>query len=257
MRLLVTGLSGTLAPHLAAAAERGGHEVLDWPRQKLDAGDPAAMKRQLEQLKPDAIAHLALGPEAWGCALALHAAQHALPMLLVSTAMVFHHEPDGPHRPGDVRNAQDDYGRYKIRCEDTVRAACPEACIVRIGWQIDVDSPSGNNMLAHLDAQQAAHGHIRASRLWRPACSFMKDTAAALLQLVSAPHAGVVHLDSNADDALDFADLVRRLARHADRPHWQVLETEDHRHDQRLLAEQPCPPALPPLSSRLQLVAKQ
>ena len=51
------------------------------------------------------------------------AAATDLPFLFTSTAMVFDHEPDGPHRPADPRTARDDYGRMKIASEDAVLAA--------------------------------------------------------------------------------------------------------------------------------------
>src|SRR5262245_29362856 len=112
MRLLVTGLSGTLAPHLVAAARRAGHEVVGWDRHTLPVDDAIATARWLDdEARPDAIAHLALGPVDWAARLALHAASRGWPLLFTSTAMVFHHEPDGPHAPGDERSARDDYGR--------------------------------------------------------------------------------------------------------------------------------------------------
>ena len=39
MRLLITGLNGTLAPHLAAEAKAAGWLVLPWPRELVDRAD--------------------------------------------------------------------------------------------------------------------------------------------------------------------------------------------------------------------------
>ena len=75
----------------------------------------------------------------------------------------------------------------------------------RIGWQIDAGvngQALGNNMLAHLDDWQRREGRIAASTLWRPACSFMADTAEVLLGFVERQVPGVVHVDSNAHEAL-------------------------------------------------------
>ncbi len=239
-RLLITGLSGTLAPHLARAAASAGWEVLGWDRQRLPTDDADAVAAHLQASRPDAIAHLALGPTAWASGLAEYAARQGLPLLFTSTAMVFHHQPDGPHHPDDERTAQDDYGRSKIAAEDAIRTAHPAARIARIGWQID-EAVQGNNMLATLDRWQREQGRIAASRCWIPACSFMPDTAAALLGLLQDEAAAgqTLHLDSNAEAALSFDHLVAALARRFDRQDWRIEVNEGYRHDQRLLDPQP------------------
>ena len=243
MRLLITGLSGTLAPHLAAAAQGHGHEVIGWDRQRVPPEDLVASERRWRDAQADAVAHLATGAVDWAARLATWAAQDEVPLLFTSTAMVFHHEPDGPHSSQDPRTARDDYGRSKIASEDAVRAAHSQACVARIGWQIDADA-RGNNMLAHLDRQQAHDGCIRASRHWRPACSFMGDTAQALLGLIEGGISGVVHLDSNAVSGRTFDTLVHALARRFGRRHWVMESTDGYVHDQRLIGHEALMPSL-------------
>lgn len=243
---LITGLNGTLAPHVARVLGAQGQAVVAWDRHRTPPDDALAAGAFLAATRPQGIFHLAIGSEAWAAQLARHAADHGVPFVLTSTAMVFHHDPNGPHRPHDPRTSQEGYGQLKIRTEDAVQAANPHAVLARIGWQMDPGG-QGNNMVAHLDAQQAEHGRIRASRHWIPACSFMADTARALVALAQEGAAGPVHLDSNAHDALPFPDVVRRLARTLERP-WQVEETEDYHHDQRLLD---ATERLPRLSERL------
>lgn len=247
MRWLVTGLNGTLAPQLAQAASRAGADVIGWDRAQADPTDAAACTAWLQALAPDAIAHLAMGPARWAGQLAAHAAQRNLPLLLTSTAMVFHHQPDGPHAAGDERTAQDDYGRYKIECEDAVLAAWPGASVVRIGWQIDPAQP-GNNMLLALDDWQRSQGEVATSRAWRPACSFMVDTAQALVALLLQPRAGVVHLDSNADEGHSFDRIAAALKQAFARDQWRLRLHDDYRHDQRLAGGGD---RVPPLSARL------
>lgn len=242
VKILITGLNGTLAPHLARAAQAAGHEVMGWDRAAVDPEDEAASARWLHSQAPDAVAHLGMGSARWAGWLASRCER----FVFTSTAMVFDHEPDGPHHVGDPRTAKDDYGRYKITCEDAVAAASATAVIARIGWQIDPTQP-GNNMRMALDDWQRRDGHVAASAAWVPACSFMADTAVALLALLERPHPGVHHLDSNADDAWTFDRLVAALARALDRP-WQLQVHRDYRHDQRLVGG---PSQLPPLSARL------
>jgi dTDP-4-dehydrorhamnose reductase len=241
MRLLITGLTGTLAPVVARAARAQGHAVLGWDHRSLpfDAGDRA--QRHLDALRPDAVLHLAMAPAEPSAALARMAAARGLAFAVTSTAMVFHHLPDGPHGLHDERSAQDGYGRSKVALEDAVMAAHPAASVVRIGWQIDPDA-AGNNMLRTLDAWQAEHGEVAASRAWRPACSFMADTARALLALLRQP--GLHHVDSNADEGWHFAEVVAALAQAHGRPHWRLRVHADYAHDQRLAGGAAWVPAL-------------
>lgn len=246
MKILVTGLGGTLAPRLAEAARAAGHEVVGWDRAVVDPEDEAASQAWLSTVAPDAIAHLGMG----SARLAGWLAARCERFVFTSTAMVFDHEPDGPHDVADERTAKDDYGRYKIACEDAILAASRTAAIARIGWQIDPTQP-GNNMLMALDGWQQREGSVAASRAWTPACSFMADTAAALLGLLQAPLPGVHHLDSNAGEAWRFDEIARALAGRFGRD-WQVVPHEDYRHDQRLVGGSL---QLPPLSTRLPSLA--
>lgn len=242
MKLLITGLNGTLAPHLAAAARAAGHDVIGWDRAAVDPDDEQRSAAWLAAQGVDAIAHLGMGAARFAAFLAARCPN----FLFTSTAMVFDQAPDGPHDVVDDRTARDDYGRYKIDCENAVLLASPTPVIARIGWQIDPAQP-GNNMLMALDEWHKRDGRVAASHAWTPACSFMADTAAALLALIERPLPGVHHLDSNAAEGWCFDELARALARQFGRD-WRIEANEDYRHDQRLVGG---PSALPPLSARL------
>jgi hypothetical protein len=123
--------------------------------------------------------------------------------------------------------------------------------VARLGWQIDAGA-RGNNMLAQLDDWQATDGRIRASRLWRPACSFMDDAAAALLGLLTRREAGVRHLDSNAGAGHAFDSIVRALAERFGRAQWLVDANTEYVHDQRLVGHESL---MPPLDRRLPTLA--
>jgi len=105
-------------------------------------------------------------------------------------------------------------------------------------------------MLAHLDQWQAREGCVGASRLWRPACSFMDDTAHALLDLLQRRQAGTVHLDSNARPGHPFDAIAAALARRFARTGWRIEPNDDYRHDQRLVGHELM---ITPLSERLPL----
>lgn len=248
MKLITTGLNGTVAPWVGREAQSKGWKVVGWNRSAVDPADEAVALTFLRAETPDAIIHLAMGSEAWEGQLASFAKLHRAPMVYVSTATVFDATSGGPHRPTDQRTAKDDYGLYKIRCEDAVLIAYRAATVARIGWQIAPDAV-GNNMLRHRDEQNARDGRIRASSAWRPACLFMSDTAVALSDLVQEGTAGPVHLDSNALDALTFDQLVQWLGKKYKRD-WVVEVTQDYAHDQRLVNENGGS-MVPPLSVHL------
>lgn len=253
MNVLVTGTHGTLAPELVAALEAAGHTCVAWKRDAVDPNDEGACAAFLDQVQPDAVAHLALGAERWAAQLAAWCAGRERPFLYTSSAMVFGNEPDGPHRAGDERSGQDDYGKYKARCEDLVAAAYPGASLARIGWQIGLAPTGKNDMLTHLHATHEREGRIEASTRWVPACSFLVDTALALVALLEQPVAGVVHLDANAESAWTFFQLVQALRAGPGEPSWSVEPSESYVHDQRLLDDDPSHPRVAPLSARLSL----
>lgn len=232
MRLLLTGMNGTVAPRVAEHARRAGHEVVAWRRDEVSPDDPDACRTFLDAVEPDAVAHLAFGAESWAGLLAAEAGRHRFPFLYTSTAMVFAERPNGPYAPTAPRTGTDEYGRYKIRCEDAVRDADDDAMVVRIAYQMD-PSGEGNNMVAHLDAAAADSGEVVASTRWIPACAFLDDTAAGLLSFLTDPEPGVHHLDANAETAWTYHEVVTALRDHLGRP-WRVVPGDSPDHDQRL-----------------------
>lgn len=241
----MTGMNGTVAPRLAEHATRAGHEVVAWDRARVSPDDHAACGWFIDEVGPDAIVHLAFGAEAWAGLLARAAAERAAPFIVTSTAMVFAQRPDGPYPIDATPTADTEYGQYKVRCEEAVRAANPAAMITRLAYQIDPGG-QGNNLVAHLDAAHARGEVISASTRWIPALAFLDDTAAALLSYLTDPQPGTHHLDGNAEAAWSYHHTVTALARALDRQ-WRIEATEDPIHDQRLLGSR----RIGPIDARL------
>lgn len=246
---LVTGLRGTVAPKVAARVAELGGEIAAWDRDAVPVDDTSAGASYLASVRPAGIFHLGMGAEEWAGRLARYAGDHGVPFVYTSSVSVFGDapgDPDGPFRPEDEPTARDDYGSYKARCERAVRASYPGAVVARIGWQADPDG-RGNNMVAQLAAQaKASGGTVRASRLWRPATSWMTDTAAALVDLAATGRSGTVHLDSNAAQGWTYPEVVRYVARLTGHD-WAVEEHEELDHDTRLVGDEDL---MPPLSAR-------
>ncbi|KJY81852.1 dTDP-4-dehydrorhamnose reductase [Vibrio galatheae] len=243
--VLMTGLSGSLGPKVSKQFQSRGWNVLEWNHHQVSPSQENKCKEFWHSHHFDAVCHMAMGSEDWASWLAQQCLRENLPYLFVSTAMVFDAKVNGPYGIFSQRNAVDDYGQYKIRSEDAIWQVNPNAMIARIGWQMHDDS-SGNNMLAHLEAQHREKGVLTASTHWYPATSHMDDTALAFLQLIERNEAGLYHLDSNAQERWSFYELVCALKLHYGKD-WQVVPCDDYQHDQRLQDERI---GLPPLSSR-------
>ncbi|MBD1389361.1 sugar nucleotide-binding protein [Neiella sp. HB171785] len=245
-RVLVTGLNGTLAPILAEAFGAVGISVIGWDRLRYPTDDWTVLEDFWSDYQPQACCHLGMGSPHWAGQLAAMCQRDGLPMLFTSTAMVFDASVNGPYHTSSPANPQDDYGRMKLASEHAVVAAYPDAIIARLGWQIH-HRRGGNTMYEALSQQMEKNGKITASNAWIPATSMMSDTADALVALLLQGQRGLFHLDSNAVDQLDFADIVKRLNDKLNAG-WTIEVDQSYRHDQRLLDSRA---VMPKLSSRL------
>lgn len=256
MNILMTGSKGTLGQVLAGHLQNLGHQLTAWDRQRIHPLDLDHQAFYLDEVKPDALMHLAIAAQPtgadnegwrvnveWSEHLARLCAVRGIPLVFTSTALVFNNDVSGPFNVNSPANASEGYGQDKRIAEERVRAANAEARIVRLGWQIG-SRPEGNNMLAWCAQQQRENGFIGASTRWLPACSFLPDTAAALARLLQmAP--GLYMADSNG--GYSFFDILLALREHVGSD-WIIKPNEDYVYDQRL--QDPSLP-LPDLGIRL------
>jgi dTDP-4-dehydrorhamnose reductase len=229
MKALVTGLNGTVAPALARAIRAGGGAIAAWDRTVVAIDDEAAGRVLLRRERPDVFFHFATGPADWAERCARLSAEAGIAFVFTSTVSVFGEAQHGPFTPDAEPAPDDDYGRYKLDCERRARMAHPEARVVRLGWQIGT-ADAGNHMGAFLHRTAREEGQIEASARWLPACSFLDDTAEALVAAVTLP-AGLYHLGGNP--GLSFFDIAQGLNRLRGEP-WTVARTEAPDRDTRL-----------------------
>lgn len=208
--ILLTGLGGTVAPALAACLEAQGFAVVRWDRARVPAEDAGGAARFLGDVRPAAVAHLAMGSPDWAAALAAWCAQHGARFLYTSSVSVFSAREAGPIPPERAPDATDDYGRYKAESERRVREANPGARVARLGWQIGPDAAK-NTMVRFLITAMRERGEVGVSSLWFPSCSFLEDTAAVLGRLLVAGEPGTYHLEGN--DGYSMLDLAHGLDR--------------------------------------------
>lgn len=241
--VLVTGLRGTVGRALQARLSQDGVRVVGWDRSTVPIDRYDAMERFVAQTAPDAIVHLAIASSPtgrdneawlvnyeWPSELAWIARQLGIRFVHASTAMVFSGSAPGPFTVDSVPDATEGYGYEKRMAEQRVQYQNPHATIARLGWQIG-EQPGSNNMIDFFDRAARAHGQVGASTRWWPACSFLDDTADALVRLLGAGP-GCYQLDSNA--RWTFFEIARAIsASHDDR--WKVVPTEEPAQDQRMI----------------------
>jgi dTDP-4-dehydrorhamnose reductase len=228
---LITGLNGTVAPVLAAAWRSRGGMVTGWDRGCWLPDDPGAVDVALDAVQPAAVFHLAMGAEAWAGRLAAACAARGIPFVYTGTVSVFSGAVAAPIGPDAPPDATDDYGAYKRRCEEAIRATGAPAVVARIGWQIG-EGPGSNNMVDFLCRRAADSGGVVAvNERWTPSCALLVDTAEALIALHDRGEAGVYHVEGNPGWSM------LRIAEALNRRHgfgWTVRDNGEPSFDNRM-----------------------
>lgn len=213
--ILVVGRSGQLATDLVAAAARSGTPVIALGRPDLDLAEPDSAARALARLHPRAVVNAAAytnvdkaeaepelafavnrdGPGR----LAAACAPLGIPLVHVSTDMVFDGTKAGAYVETDRPSPLSTYARSKLAGEEAVAQALVPHLIVRVSW---VFGPSGDNFVSKLLswARQRERLKIVADQHGRP--TYSPALAEALLTLagrmadpsLAAPPRGLLHL---------------------------------------------------------------
>ena len=248
-KVLLTGMNGTVAPAIAEELRRRGCEVVAWDRGAVSPDDREAVAQFVREVKPSALVHCAMGSPQWAEDMARVCAEEGSKFLYVSSASVYGTQQQGPFTIEDTPEPSDDYGRYKLECEQRVCAANEQAIVVRIGWQIALRR-GGNNMVEHLAQKQEEHGHIPASTEWFPACSFLEDTARALVGALETCPSGLYLLDGNPGWSFyRIACAVNQAMASG----WEVRESQDFRWNNRMVDKNLKIPAITTVLGRPQV----
>ncbi|XHC24745.1 sugar nucleotide-binding protein [Phycisphaerales bacterium ac7] len=251
MRTLITGSRGTVGSALAKALLARGDEVIGWDRAVAPPHDPGACDAYLREVQPEAVVHLAVASSGtgvenegrvvsvdWSERLARYCAHAGTAFVFTSTVMVFTDDAKGPFTIESEPDATEGYGGEKAEAERRVLEANPNAVVARLGWQIG-EQPGSNNMIDFLTNAMKKDGVVKASRKWKPATSFLSDTAEALAWLRDEAGAGrfrgVAMVDGNRAGH-SFYDIVRALsAKHGGA--FAVEANDSFVCDQRMLDE--------------------
>ncbi|MCF8266555.1 MAG: sugar nucleotide-binding protein [Ignavibacteriales bacterium] len=210
MNAVITGLTGTLAPELGKYLGKQGIKVFGWDRNIYPTDDFQSAEKYFRDTMPDMFFHLAAGSPIWAGNIAKLCSELRTPLVFTSSVSVYGGHQKGPFTIGVSPEPGDDYGRYKMQCEEIIMMNDPAAKIARIGWQIGLRA-EGNTMTRHLSEEaQKNNGQISASANWFQSCSFLEDTASVLYEIMLTGNSGVYLVNSNND--LNFFELVSLLS---------------------------------------------
>lgn len=226
-KVLVTGARGQLGTEVALNCP-AGIALTTVDRTQLDIADEAAVRRAIDELRPDAIINCAAYTavdraeserdaafrinQDGSRALAQAAQRTGARLVHVSTDFVFDGRKSSPYLPDDPTQPLGAYGASKLAGERAVRDAAGEtALIVRTGW---VYSAHGNNFVKTMLRlmQERPELCVVADQVGTPTSATSLARALWALLAKDAP-AGTYHYsDAGAASWYDLACAVRELA---------------------------------------------
>lgn len=239
MRILQFGATGQLAREmLDRAGERA--EVIALSRAEADLTDPITLTRAVETAGPvdlvlNAAAYTAVdkaesepdlayavnarGPEA----IARACQARGLPLIHISTDMVFDGEKHGAYIETDAPRPLHVYGASKLAGEQAVLGACDRAVVARVSWLFSVHGQNFLQAMLRLAETQPVLKVVADQRA-RPTASgdvadFILAQAPRLAALsAGADEWGLLHLvNQGVATRYEMAQEIFRLA-WADRP---------------------------------------
>ena len=224
VRLAICG-AGTLAQAIARACERRRVEYLLLPRNRVDAAEPAAVARVLDDMRPWAVIN-ATGyvrvdeaetdsDRCWrdnaiaAAVLADETARRGIQLATFSSDLVFDGKRSTPYLEDHPVSPLSVYGGSKVAAERSVLGRLPDALVIRTAAFFGPDDTA--NYLV------AAMRHVQQGLPWRAARdlvispTYVPDLADATLELLFDRAAGLWHLTSG--DSLSWAEFARRALR--------------------------------------------
>lgn len=221
-KIIVVGAGGQLGRELLFTAP-GDVQCIGLTRAELDVADPDAVRRCLEEHRPEQVINAAAytavdkAESEPGAAragnvdapanLARACAANDVRFIHVSTDFVFDGAASSPYAPAAPTNPLGEYGRSKLAGEQAVRDALPGALIVRTAW---VYSARGNNFvktMLRLMAERDELGVV-ADQVGTP--TWAQGLARALWRAVELPALqGIYHWsDAGVCSWYDFAVAI-------------------------------------------------
>lgn len=230
MRILITGGRGQLGRALQEALAQ--HQVFALGHAEMDVTDADAVRRAVDELRPELVVHAAAWTDTAGCEsdperamlvngegarhVAEACARAGAAMVYISSNEVFDGTGREPYREDDAPNPVNAYGRSKLEGERHVRSALERHYIVRTAWLYGAGRVSFPEkvlqMAAKTDQLKGVADEI-ASPTWTV------DLATGIAALIRGSPFGIYHLTNSGHcSRLEWAQEVLRLRGLSDVP---------------------------------------
>ncbi|SCF31659.1 SDR family oxidoreductase [Micromonospora mirobrigensis] len=221
MTLLVVGASGFLGAEVCRQAVAAGRRVVGTyhsnpnaapgvEARRLDVTDRAAVRALLTGVRPDAVVATPYRYDDWrvtadGAAHVAYAAAQVGARLVHLSSDALHAGRPTPYRDDDVPTPIHAYGAAKAAAETAVRAIDPAAALVRTSLILG----EGSKQIQLCRDALAGRAVLFTDELRCPVD--VSDLAAAVLELVSGDHAGLLNVAG--PEAVSRAELGLLVAR--------------------------------------------
>ena len=223
------GVSSDIAPDYTGIQD--GSAVCDMPYVQLDITDAAAVRRVLNEVKPDAVIHCA----AWTAvdaaedeanwpkvkAINMDGTRHiaeackalGCKMMYISTDYVFNGQGTEPWQPDCPDYAPlNVYGKTKLGGEIAVRALVERCFIVRTAWAFGVNC---NNFIKTMLKLGQTHKTLRVVNDQVGTPTYTVDLARLLVDMIETEKYGLYHA-TNEGGYISWADFAKEIFRQAE-----------------------------------------
>jgi len=216
VRIAITGVGGRLGGALESGlAER--HDVLGLDRAALELAAPARIAGQLEKHRFDVLVHTAavtspdtaegepglagrVNGQAPGV-LAAECRRRGVRMMHISTDYVFGGVDPGLRAEGDPTEPASVYGTSKLAGEQSVLAADPAACVLRVSWLFGPERPGFPEQVI----ERAGRGAFELIDDKFSIPTYVPDLVGWIGRLIERPEvSGVLHACSSGEPASWF-----------------------------------------------------
>lgn len=227
-KLALVGARGMLGRDLLDRLE-GSYACYPVDIEELDITDRERVSDWIREVQPEILINAAAYTDVDGCEihqdlaqqvngegpgyLAEGCARDRVMMVHISTDFVFDGAKKGPYSEGDLPRPISVYGSSKLMGEDRVREHLKRFLIVRTSWLYGL---GGRNFVEAILKKAEGKEPLRVVHDQVGSPTYVPDLSRALLNLLAAGAAGVVHVsNSGACSWFEFAKGILHMSGHA------------------------------------------